>query len=62
VNLAQRLEGAAPRGGVLVSARTAALVRDQFRLTDAGALTLKGFDKEEEAKTVDLPETTGGAG
>ncbi len=62
VNLAQRLEGAAPRGGVLVSARTAALVRDQFRLTDAGALTLKGFDKEEEAKTVDLPETTGGSG
>lgn len=57
VNLAQRLEGAAPRGGVLVSARTAALVQDQFRLTSAGALKLKGFDKEVEALTVDLPES-----
>lgn len=60
VNLAQRLEGAAPHGGVLLSARTAALVHDQFRLTSAGALKLKGFDKEVEALTVDLPEAVKG--
>lgn len=56
VNLAQRLEGAAPRGGVLLSARTAALVHDQFSLVKAGALKLKGFDREEEAMIVALSE------
>lgn len=56
VNLSQRLEEAAPPGGVLLSARTAALVQGQFRLASAGALKLKGFDKEEQAMTVDLPQ------
>lgn len=62
VNLAQRLEGAAPVGGILVSARTAALVREQFRLTPMGALRLKGFDEAVEALAVDLPgqESAGG--
>jgi len=57
VNLAQRLESNCPRGGVLVSARTAALVRDQFGLDAPTALKVKGFDKEVEACTVRLPET-----
>lgn len=56
VNLAQRLESAAPPGGVLLSARTATLVSRHFRLEAAGSLKLKGFDKEEEAMTVDLPK------
>lgn len=56
VNMAQRLEGAASPGDVLLSARTAALVHSQFRLRESVALRLKGFDKEVEARPVDLPE------
>ncbi|SNR68017.1 adenylate cyclase [Humidesulfovibrio mexicanus] len=56
VNMAQRLEGAASPGDVLLSARTAALVRSQFRLREPIALRLKGFDKEMEARPVELPE------
>lgn len=55
VNLAQRLEGAAQPGQVLLSARTAALVEGQFRLGETVALRLKGFDREVEARPVDLP-------
>lgn len=56
VNLAQRLESNAPRGGVLLSARTAALVKDHFPLDDSQALKVKGFDKEVEVCSVRLPE------
>lgn len=56
VNLAQRLEANAPTGGVLVSARTAALVRDHFGLDEPQLLKVKGFDKEVEVVTVRLPE------
>ncbi|MBI5518472.1 MAG: adenylate/guanylate cyclase domain-containing protein [Desulfovibrio sp.] len=62
VNLAQRLEGAAPVGGILVSARTAALVGGHFPLQPVGPLRLKGFDQEEEALTVDLPGQEGAGG
>lgn len=60
VNLAQRLESNCPHSGVLVSARTAALVHDQFRLVSAGTLRLKGFDQEVEAFTIDLPNPDAG--
>ncbi|MBU1229841.1 MAG: adenylate/guanylate cyclase domain-containing protein [Proteobacteria bacterium] len=55
VNLAQRLESNAPRGGILISARTAALVRDQFNLDQPSFIKVKGFDKEIEVVTVRLP-------
>jgi len=58
VNLAQRLESNCPRGGVLVSARTAALVRDQFGLDAPTSIKVKGFDKDVEVCTVRLPETS----
>jgi adenylate cyclase len=62
VNLAQRLEANCPKGGVLVSGRTRALVADHFLLTSAGRLKFKGFEQEMEAFTVDLPQggTAGG--
>ncbi len=56
VNLAQRMESNAPKGGILVSARTAALVQDQFVLDDPTRLMVKGFDKEVEACAVRLPD------
>jgi len=56
VNLAQRLESNAPRGGVLLSARTAALVRDHFSLTEPARIKVKGFDQEVEVCSVRLPE------
>ncbi|MDP3426521.1 MAG: adenylate/guanylate cyclase domain-containing protein, partial [Humidesulfovibrio sp.] len=45
VNLAQRLESNAPKGGVLLSARTAALVRDHFSLNEPAQIKVKGFDQ-----------------
>ncbi|MHC1700392.1 MAG: CHASE2 domain-containing protein [Humidesulfovibrio sp.] len=56
VNLAQRLESNAPRGGVLLSARTAALVRDHFSLNEPARIKVKGFDQEVEVCSVRLPE------
>ncbi len=56
VNLAQRLESNAPKGGILLSARTAALVRDQFGLDEPQHIKVKGFDQEVEVVTVRLPE------
>jgi class 3 adenylate cyclase len=56
VNLAQRLEANCPRGGVLLSARTAALVAGQFDLDEPYSLKVKGFDTEVEVRTVRLPE------
>lgn len=54
VNLGQRLESMAPKGGVLVSARTAALVRDHFPLSAPLQLSVKGFDREVEAYNVSI--------
>jgi adenylate cyclase len=56
VNLAQRLEANCPQGGVLLSARTAALVAGQFDLGEPYSLKVKGFDAEVEVRTVRLPE------
>jgi adenylate cyclase len=57
VNLAQRLESNAPKGGVLLSARTATLVRDHFPTSEAIHIKVKGFDQEVEVCSVSLPET-----
>ena len=56
VNLAQRLESNAPNGGILISARTAALVRDQFNRDEPAFIKVKGFDQEVEVVTVRLPD------
>lgn len=56
VNLAQRLESSCPKGGVLLSARTGALVKDQFSLGESLTLKVKGFDQEVEACEVMLPK------
>jgi predicted ATPase/class 3 adenylate cyclase len=44
VNLAARLQAAAPLGGVLISESTQRLVDGYFLLQDHGELTLKGFE------------------
>ncbi len=59
VNLAQRLESNCPKGGVLISARTAALVQDQFSLGEPLSIKVKGFDQEVEACEVVLPGSPG---
>ncbi|MDO9631566.1 MAG: adenylate/guanylate cyclase domain-containing protein, partial [Humidesulfovibrio sp.] len=59
VNLAQRLESNAPKGGVLLSARTAALVRDHCTLNQPAQIKVKGFDQEVEVCSVRLPEAEG---
>ena len=56
VNLGQRLESNAPKGGVLLSARTAALVRDRFSLGEPAQIKVKGFDQDVEVVSVVLPE------
>jgi adenylate cyclase len=57
VNLAQRLESNAPKGGVLLSARTAALVQDHFNLNEHTQIKVKGFDQDVEVASVRLPDT-----
>ncbi len=54
VNLAQRLESNAPRGGILLSARTAALSQDHFAMDPPRSLSVKGFDKDVETRAVRL--------
>jgi class 3 adenylate cyclase len=49
VNLSARLEGTAPAGGVVLGARTAALVDGQVRLERRGALKVKGKAEPVEA-------------
>lgn len=44
VNLAQRLEAAAPPGGILISGDTAALLTAEVPLSPMGEMRLKGFD------------------
>lgn len=43
VNLAARLESAAPPQGILVAEETALLIRDEFECEAAAAVTVKGF-------------------
>jgi class 3 adenylate cyclase/predicted ATPase len=52
VNLAARLQSAAPPGGVLVSEATRRLVSDYFLTEDSGELTLKGLERPVRAWTV----------
>ncbi len=59
VNLGQRLESNASKGGVLLSARTAALVRAHFNLSEPALIKVKGFDQEVEVVSVVLPEGDG---
>ena len=42
VNIASRLEGAAPHGGILISSSTYTLIRDRVRAEPRGELKLKG--------------------
>lgn len=55
VNVAARLEGAAPPGSVLISRSTFAQVRGLFELADAGQLTLKGRAQPVQAYRVVRP-------
>jgi adenylate cyclase len=52
VNLAARLQGAAPAGGVLVSDATHRLVSDYFLTEDRGELVLKGIERPVRAWAV----------
>lgn len=54
VNLAQRLEGAAPGGGILISDRTYSLVKDEVKAKKMRGLTLSGFGEEVHAYLVEL--------
>ncbi len=47
VNIASRIQSICPPGAVLVSADTADLLPDRFRLTDQGELALKGRGKRQ---------------
>jgi adenylate cyclase len=49
VNLAARLEGTAPAGGIVLGAGTAALVDTSVRLAPRGAVTVKGKTEPVEA-------------
>jgi class 3 adenylate cyclase len=44
-NLAARLQGLSEPGGVVISAKTHALVADLFNCADLGRHRLKGFDR-----------------
>lgn len=49
VNIASRLEGAAPHGGILISGSTYNLIRDRIRAEPRGPLKLKGVAHPVEA-------------
>lgn len=53
VNLAQRLEGAAPSGGILIGRRTNSLVGEEVKTKEMKGLNLKGFEKEVQAYLVE---------
>lgn len=53
VNLAQRLEGAAPGGGIIVSSRTYSLVKDEIKAKEMKGLALAGFEEEVHAYLVE---------
>ena len=52
VNRAQRFEANAPRGGVLIGARTYELVKDRVRVEEIEGLKLKGVDEPVRAYVV----------
>jgi adenylate cyclase len=52
VNLAQRLEGAAPSGGILMGSRTHSLVKGEIEAEEIKGLALKGFEEEVQAYLV----------
>lgn len=65
VNLASRLQTAAPADGILISETTHLLVNDMFRCAAAGLMKLKGIDQPVKAYRIEesiarqgLPETT----
>jgi class 3 adenylate cyclase len=45
VNLAQRLESNAPRGGILISSRTNELIAGAIATVPKGGIPLKGMDQ-----------------
>lgn len=53
VNLAQRLEGAAPSGGILIGSMTHSLVKEEIKTKEMEGLALKGFEKEVRAYLVE---------
>jgi len=60
VNLAQRLESAAPPGEIYVGESTAQLTRGEFELAPLGMLELKGMTKSVRAWQLVAPLTVGG--
>lgn len=62
VGLAQRMESAAPGGGVMCSLSTARLVEDTARLGTLEQLTVKGFDRPVPARQLLAVETGNGTG
>jgi len=45
VNVASRLQEAAPAGGTLISARTAALAKDSVKCKEPHAIKVKGVER-----------------
>jgi len=58
LNLAARLQEIAAPGGTVVSESTAALVREQFDLSDMGPVTLKGLTEPRPAYRLDGEQTS----
>jgi adenylate cyclase len=54
VNQAQRLEGAAPPGGILIGGRTCSLVRSQISIRASREIQVKGIDHPIEVHEVDF--------
>lgn len=52
VNLAQRLESAAPPGGILISQRTYSLVKEDVKTEDRGEIMVKGRNEPVKVYTV----------
>lgn len=52
VNLAQRLESAAPPGGILISQRTYSLVKEDVKAEDRGEIMVKGRSEPVKVYTV----------
>jgi len=60
VNVASRLQEAAPPGRILISARTFFLARDHIRCSDPRGIRVKGVDRE--IKVYEIESVTGGTG
>ena len=57
VNLAARLEAAAPAGGVLVAEETALLIQDEFVCKAVKPVSAKGFEHQIQAQLVEGRKT-----